>query len=636
MNVLHNSAVLCKTLLNNSVHAGVYCLGQNCCINLKPLLMKKKLLCLLAFVAGGYALQAQYYEGTYGTTANEALESGVNASPNWTPFFPGQIMAGYTDIMGGSAVSVIRTDITGSSTSGPPYFNNFIQYAVNNAPVDTRGRRVLHYTFAGDEILVWGDYTTSPGAVSDRFFLLRLTGDGNTMIYTQDYQFAGPVNEVEATSMCASRMFPGRIYVCGWMRQTAGGTRQPIAMCVDGTNGMPYWAMQYSTSLAAPEGDWVANDLEESVTDIGGFSVALVGHVWSKIGASKYTPILPHPSFYTVDALTGMPTSGLQVYGGQGAFEAINVAYGYTGSIPGFVMAGGLYSNAWQTNYMFAMRCDPYGMGVDFSQMINSFIYGPGPTWAYDVVERYSVANAAYEYYLGGDHYMNNDAAIVKLDASGIPVTNGQWTYGSTGTERILQLDYYEMPSDSSLSIFGKTNSGSLSAGGEDFYHLKSYFNGYLSGSCNVAMANAADTWAYGYITQYNILPASSLAPQIQLQPWAMGNQSDLINCSGTNGSGSNARQLQSRANSNAQQPFLFPNPISRDNAALTLQLAPSAGTVQLDLRNALGQLVMEKEELLSEGQSKLQLDLGKLEAGVYLLSVNHNGALTTHRIVVQ
>lgn len=598
--------------------------------------MKKTILCLLAFVAGGYALRAQYYEATYGTTANEVLESGVNASGNWTPFFPGQIMAGYTDIMGGSSVSVIRTDITGSSTSGPPYFNNFIQYAINNSPIDIRGRRVLHYTFAGDEILVWGDYTTSPGAVSDRFFLLRLSGDGNTIIYTQDYQFFGPVNEVEATSMCASRMFPGRIYVCGWVRQTAGGLREPIAMCVDGMNGMPYWATQYSSSLVAPEGDWVANDLEESVTDIGGFSVAIVGHVKSKIGTSKFTPIVEHPSFYTVDALTGNPTSGLQVYGGQGDFQAINVAYGYTGGMPGFVMAGGLYSNAWMTNYMFAMRCDPYGMGVDFSYAINNFTYGPGPTWAYDVIERYSAANAAYEYYLGGDMLTtSNDAAIVKLDANGITVTNGQWTYGGTGTERILQLDHSEMPSDSSLSIFGKTNSASLSAGGEDFYHLKSYFNGYLSSSCNVTMANSSNTGAYGYITQYNILPLASFAPQIQLQPWAMGNQSDLINCSGTNGSGNNARQLQPKAASN-EQPLLFPNPVSRDNAIITMQLAASAGTVQLELHNALGQLIMAKQEQLAEGQSKLLLDLGKLEAGVYMLNVTHNGNRTTHRIVVE
>jgi hypothetical protein len=595
--------------------------------------MKKIKLFMLAGLLSTVALHAQYFESSHGTAANEVIESGVNVSTASTPFFPGHIMAGSTDILGQSSVTVMRTDPTGSTTSGPPYFNNFIQYAVNNMPIEIRGRRVIDYTYLGDQILVWGDYTTTPGAVSDRFFLLSLSADGNTIFYTQDYQLPGsPPAEVRATSICASRMFPGVVYVCGWVQQVTGGLIEPIAMSIDGTTGNTYWSQRYSASTFPSNGNWVVNDLEESVTDIGGFSVALVGYVVSKIGASKYTPVVQHPCFNTIDALTGLPTSGVQTYGGDGAFNSINVAYGYTGSTPGFVMGGWLWSWTGQAPDMFAMRCDPYGMGVDFSQEID-FSYGPGPNWAYDVIERYSAANSAYEYYVGGEIF--NDAAVIKLDATGTPVPNGEWTYGSNGHERAVQLDYYELPGDSSLSIFGSTNSSSLSAGGEDFYQLKAYFNGYLSSSCNVNMANSVYSWAYGYLTQYNVTAQSGPNPMIQLTPWAMGNQADFISCSGANTSGSNARMVQPKTETLTTE--LFPNPVSHENPLMTLQFNKTgAGEVQLCLRNTLGEVVIEKQEELGDGQTSLQFDPGKLESGIYLLTVNCNGHISTHRIVVE
>lgn len=598
--------------------------------------MKKMMTLLLAFAAGGTMLRAQYFEATHGTTQNEYIESGINSSLGGTPFFPGHLMTGYNDIMGTHSVSVIRTDLTGSTTSGPPYFNNFIQYAINFSPIDTRGRRILNYTLTGDEILVWGDYCVQPGGVSDRFFLLSLDAAGNVINYTQDYQLPGPPPfEVQATSMCGSRMFGNVIYVCGWVQQVAGGIKQPIAMCLNPANGAVNWSQLYSVATLPANGDWIVNDIEESVTDIGGFSVAMVGYVVSKIG-SKSSPVIPHACFNTVDALTGMPTSGVQAYGisnAQSSFEAINVAYGYTGGLPGFVVAGWQWSWTGMNNDMIAMRFDGAGMGIDFSTQLEYSAF-PAPNEAYDVIERYSNVNAAFEYYVGGEIF--GDAAVIKLDANGNPVANGEWVYGSTGNEKAVQLDFYDQAFDNSLSIFGQTNSPSLTAGLEDAYHLKSYFNGYLSSGCNVAMANPLSSNAGPYLMQYNVTPQPGPNAVLQLMPWAMGNHADLIPCFGTDPNGSNARQQQLPIANWLVDPMVYPNPLSGDNAVLTLQLGSFEGTVHLTLHNSLGQMVMEKEEQWMEGQSTLQLDLGKQEAGMYLLGISRNGHLTTHHVVVE
>lgn len=581
-------------------------------------------------------MRAQYFESTHGTTQNEYIESGINTSLNSTPFFPGHLMTGYTDLMGTTSVSIIRTDLTGSTTSGPPYFNNFIQYALNFSPIDTKGRRILNYTMAGDEILVWGDYCVQPGGVSDRFFLLKLDANGNVILFTQDYQLPGPPPfEVRATSMCGSRMFGNVIYVCGWVQQVAGGIKQPIAMSIDPNTGAVNWSQLYSVATLPANGDWIVNDLEESVTDIGGFSVALVGYVVSKIG-TKSAPVIPHACFNTIDALTGLPTSGLQAYGisnCESSFEAINVAYGYTGGFPGFAVAGWQWSWTGQNYDMIAMRFDAAGMGIDFSTQMEYSAF-PAPNEAYDIIERYSNVNGAFEYYVGGEIF--GDAAVIKLDANGNPFANGEWVYGNTGNERAVQLDFYDQGFDNSLSIFGQTNSPALSAGGEDAYQLKAYFNGYLSSSCNVAMGNPVFTGAGGLLAQYNISTQQGPNPVLQLMPWAMGNHSDLILCSGTDPNGNNARQQQPAAMNLLADPVVYPNPLSQENAVLTLQLDAVAGAVQLTMHNSIGQLVMDKEEQVAEGQNTLQLDLAKLEPGVYVLNVNRNGQLTTHRVVIQ
>jgi hypothetical protein len=122
----------------------------------------------------------------------------------------------------------------------------------------------------------------------------------------------------------------------------------------------------------------------------------------------------------------------------------------------------------------------------------------------------------------------------------------------------------------------------------------------------------------------------------MQLMPWAMGNQADLIACSGTNGSGNNARMMVQPV-TETFTPVLFPNPVSHDNAAMTLQFgAVPAGEIHLGMRNALGQMVAEKIEQVSEGQTTLVFDPGQLSSGVYFLTVKYNGNLSTHRIVVE
>jgi hypothetical protein len=610
-----------------------------------------KLLCMALLVAG--SANAQYFQHLYGSQRSEHLESGVNA--DLTVALQGHIMDGYTDFTstGFNQLMVTSTDLNGKT---PPNFNNTYNIIEPNQPqIDVKGRRVVQYGFpfynanvAGD-VAVWGDFGYASHGVSTKFFYALLGANGVPIPGAiSSYALPFPVAEVEATSMCVSRSqaTAGDVFVCGWYRTTIGGPRTPIAMRLKAATGGMVWSWDYLIPNSPTAVDWAAMDLVESpypacngVTDI-----AITG---------QYTQ--PNPSnpfltgyYTTVDAATGMPSLGcigaVVTYGSPNAtsvLNAIDIAQNPYGNGPGFVMAG--TSNFQGGDDCWAIKIDPLG-NVNFSRLMD---YNPSDkNYGNDIIERINTAGT-FEYYVGG--YVNNgrfgknDDVVFKLDAAGLPVTSGQFTFGGPGNEQCMQLDQYNnippMPGQDfdGLSVYGNTDGGSWPVppvGAPDFYLVKSYFNGLTK--CNwdtvsfdsIPGPGRFETWQSR--VRNRLVPGPLFIQFSPMQDWEICWAPQIFG-------GSNARLAQTEQQ--LSQPGYFPNPVSRDNAIINVTFGNAAvtGDADIELWNAIGQLVWTKKTSLTNGQTQMQVDLGnELSGGMYHLIVRQNGNVNNYRIVVQ
>jgi hypothetical protein len=598
---------------------------------------KMRLLLCATLVAVG--ANAQYFQHVYGGTTRDRLESGVNANAG-SP--QGHIMTGYTDIAGFNNVMLTRTDLDGRLAGPPPIFNNRYQIFENSQPRDAKARSVVHPLACGGNISVWGDFGTNPGGVSNKFFYAQFTPAGVPVIaFSYAFPLTFPVFEVEATSMCISTSNPNNVFMCGWVRQAAGGRRCPVVISLDACTGNVNWTQSY---FVGNNTDWIATDLVESpyppVPPFVVPDIALCGRM--TIPGAFETACF----FKVSSAAPGGITALLREYGtpavSAGGFDAIAIANNPFGSGPGFVF-GGYYDNPTSGNAdSWIIKTDPTGVIVDFTTL---FDYNPpgNNNYAYDVIERFNTT-AIYEYYLGG--YVANgifggeDALVNKVAFNGLGVALGQFTYGGPGNERVRQLDQldgYGLNNDG-LSAYGTTIGSWPLVGNSDFYFVKAYFNGVQSPTCNYTLVDPPSLPGPGYIQIGDPRVLSTLGRRnLTLNQNLM---SDWEICWAPNDPfGNNARLAQSAAAEQLTQPGYFPNPVSRDNAIVTVTFGKETveGMAQMELWNSLGQLCWTKNVPVAKGQTNMQVELGnELTGGMYHLIVRQAGALNNYRILVE
>lgn len=584
---------------------------------------KFKLLLFATLVAG--SANAQYFQHVYGSQRTDVLESGVNAnaaSPQ------GHIMAGYTDVTGLNSLMVTRTNLNGIIAAPLPVFNNRYQIFENAVARDAKGRRVVHSPAFGGRISVWGDYGSGAGTTSTRFFYTLLMPNGAPGPIVS-YGLPFPVVEAEATSMCNSTSNPANMYVCGFVRLVAGGQRYPVVMCINGANGAIIWANVYQVGNI----DWIATDLVESPYSP---DVALSGHFTR--------PGFPSSGcFFMVANGTGAPTPLLVEYGtpfagNAGGFNSIAIANNPLPTTNGFVL-GGFYNNPASGNDdSWALKVSPNGMLVEFSNLIDYTIAGNN-NYGNDIIERVN-SFGAYEYFLGG--YVTNgffgaeDDVVFKLDFAGNPVGGGQFTYGGPGNERVIQLDQYNVyaPNNNGLSTYGITSGSFAALGVTDFYLVKSYFNGVTR--CNFDLQTPPSTPGRGIFQTWTPIVPYSLLQGVLTMNMAPMQDFEICRVAAIAG-GSNARLAS--ATQEIMQPGYFPNPVSRDNAIVTVNFGNETveGVAEVELWNSLGQLCWTKQVSIADGQTNMQVELGnELEGGMYHLIVRQKGTLNNYRILVQ
>jgi len=442
--------------------------------------MKKlRLLAFASLVAG--AAHAQYFQHVYGDASYDYLESGVNLNQ----FTTGQahVMTGYTDFSGFNEPMVTMTDKDGKPS---PY--NFRYTILDNGGVtDAKARRIVELSNNPGFTGVWGDYSLSPGsgAPSTNFFYMSLDPNGNPM-FVHSYFLPNGAYEVQATSMCTSANYPNDVFVCGWERKFPGGPRLPVVMRIDQFTGASTWWWQYDSNIQGL--DWTPTDIVESPF----FDPNWPNYKMLALSGTFTRPGTPdNGCFFRVEEAGGNFVPGMTSYGSfnaKGAFNSIDVAFNSYGGNQGFVMGGYYHNAATGSDDSWAIKVNQDGTALYFSTLCD---YKPngGNDYCNDIIERFSPGLGNYEYYMGGyaekGVFGNNDDVVYKLDFTGVPQPAGQITFGATGDERILQLDKYDGigPDNDGLSSFGTTIGSFSSLGKEDFYFVKSYFNGVTA--CN-------------------------------------------------------------------------------------------------------------------------------------------------------
>jgi hypothetical protein len=386
--------------------------------------------------------------------------------------------------------------------------------------------------------------------------------------------------------------------------------------------------------------EWTVEDLIESpYASVSGVTeVALVG---------KYTLTSGSPgrgSMFMVDAATGQVTSFVREYfnaGFDAGFNAITIANNPFGGSAGYAIAGYSIENstASPTYNMWALKISPGG-AVHFSSTPSYTGPAISNEFGYDILERFSTTYG-WEYFLGG--YTDNgnlggdDEVIFILGPTGFPAAPAnQITYGGPGRERILQLDMYNAgvpAANLGLNVFGWTQGSFPVLGQVDFHQIKSYFNGVTACSDQIqdqgwiAGPLLADSTKGDTLTVFNPRNLNT-----QVAPLARA----VICSAASMPTGSNLRIVQP---SEISASSLFPNPVSAENAVVNITFdTPGANDlVEIDVWNAIGQLVMHKRETLADGQSQLQLNLGNgLSNGVYNVTVRRGSEMTNHKVSVQ
>jgi hypothetical protein len=603
--------------------------------------MKTLRLALLALLVSG-TVNAQFFQRVYGTAASiDVLESGTNYDyPGLQVGQKGQVMAGYTNFTLNNPVSPM---VTRTLLNGNTFFNfRYILTLLNGQQIEGHARRVI--SMPGGRIAVFGDCLPGTTGQSAALFMLVLNANG-TVVWSRIYFFTTTsAVGVEATSITQSVFNPADVYACATISDINTGSKIPVIMSVQIATGILNWGHEYFDGGQGYE--FTVEDLVESPYPnvfTGGTDIALVGR-YNRVAGG-----ISQGCMFTIDAANGGASSFVHLYGNpsdEAGFTSIAVANSGVGTGPGYAVAGYTFDGSFSASYnAWALKLDPAGQ-VQFATMFDYSIGGSN-NYANDIVERYSIANGDYEYYLGGyvdgGYFGRDDEVVFKLNSSLQPFGGlDEYTYGGPGNERVMQLDYYDnsvafppVPvNNTGLSMFNWTDGSFAQLGQSDFYHVKAYFSGHTA--CNFLLnpqvvlagpllldSTRCDTMGQvasrPLLTQVNAMQ-NAIICTVPSIPFPASN-ARIADPAGLSGSS------------------LFPNPVSAENPLVNITFdTPGANdVVEIDIWNALGQLVMHKRETLSDGQTQLQLNLGsELSSGVYNLTIRRGSELINHKVSVQ
>jgi hypothetical protein len=613
--------------------------------------MKK--LFLIALVLTGVSTKAQFFQHVYGTSNPDILTSGVNV----TAGSPGHIMAGENEtpcFSGIYAIPVAYTDLNGNIPGGGPYFQR--DYTLLNSsgayliPEDAQVYELQN----GSGFGVVGKYTDPTlSNPNTGVYYLRLDPAGNPIaVYNYPANAGGGyayfnVEEVGGITESVSHGILDELFIVGTV-QGDNGDYLPFALKVDVNNGSLFWSHIYNIMQDPnPYGDAWGKDIADCLLPHP--HVSFVGSVYNTTQSPNSTDgYIQH-----IDRWSGMPVHPCIFFGtptSEDHWNSINSTAGPAAPPPpfphGYILGGGTDVNG-SMDY-WALRMDPI-VGTFWS---STFDYG-GTSGnvddCSDIVERLNTSNN-YEYYATG--YTDNgtiggfDMVDVKINTVGAGV--GEYTYGSTGDEYGVSLDYFTSAGGGNpdgLSSYGVWD-GTPTLGGTDMYHVKSYFSG--QSGCNESLAAAYDIPGPGpglHIPSDIIADFSNDNLIVSFLPL-----SDLQLCYATSiGGGSNAFVAPAPTDEHATTPnglgelatrsiLIEPNPSEKGEGTVKLKvLSDFTGESDVVIYDMMGREYYTGKFILTKGVNYLPLNIlnTEISSGMYkVVLTNGSKNLNTMMLV--
>ena len=91
---------------------------------------------------------------------------------------------------------------------------------------------------------------------------------------------------------------------------------------------------------------------------------------------------------------------------------------------------------------------------------------------------------------------------------------------------------------------------------------------------------------------------------------------------------------IKETSQNSASNSFIYPNPAS-NNAVLAIDLKDNS-TVDVNVMNALGQMVKTTKATAQTGANKINIDLNGLSTGIYMVNIKVDNATSTKKLIVE
>ncbi len=583
------------------------------------------ILAVLLFVLTN--MHAQYFQKMYNINAasNELAGKGVNDVVTGVNNL--YVQAGTSIFtLGGSTVTTTAPMVASTDVGGLQNFCAAYPFPLlNGNRVIARGRAIARDPNNGNLIVV-GDFTSSPVNTTGIFFF-QVTATGAVVAGSLNY-FFHPTNR--AIDASAIKIVPGattQIVACGRAESnvTAGSFNPWVARYNVGfTNG---WFNIYDENVGGVTWNARANDLVETSFTTGTAEIGVVGE---QINANNYRGFLMRLTLagnvlnYTTYDLAANSDDRLT------SITKCN----NTTPATGYIMAG--YTNingtTTATPKVWAIRTNNTGVAVNWS---NRYTYpnNAASCFANGIVERNNIGLGVFEYYISGTTTSGvigaADAILYKLAPNGNLSGNNVVTIGVPGTTNEFGINIDK--SDVGTTVPGLTIYGQRerSAGNNDFYKIKCYFNGKITVApgCKDSVS-IADRISQQTSTVAFTAPTQSVTPKVQPNPSIVDGSQTIICNTATIVGGSNARMMA--ANSNFESAVAngelavnaYPNPL-RNNQELQLAInSPEDQLTTLTVINMLGQVIYSVSKDMKIGLNTVQLMLPELKEGIYTVNV--------------
>lgn len=571
----------------------------------------KKLLLTAAMLVAGIASQAQYFQHVYGVPANETLTSGINTSALGNGYFMASSNVGFA--FGTASISATYADVAGNIPAAPYFTNEYMVVSNAGNPLQTQDPQVFEYN-SGAGFGIIGRYTdptlTNPNS---GIYFLQLDGSGN-VLNAFDYTVIPTTSsywDVIKVSAIAESSTGKEIYITGWLQPNFAQVNG-FVLKVDANSGAIIWGYVYDIINPSFSSKDLFNDIVESPYAA---EVVVVGQTYDGTTTSD-------GFFMRINSNTGAAFPIVNLHGtatSWDAFNAVTVANSPTAGGPGFAIGG--TSDANGTNDFWFTLVDPTGTFI--TSTLHDYSINPGADdQCEDIIERKNTFGK-YEYYMAGSTFKGafgkHDVLVIKTDAKGNGVANGEFTYGSPSDDFGKSLDQYNGTGNDGLSVFGTYGDNVI--GGSDMYLVRAYFNG--ASGCNEKFNTPTPKSGPKLFNKYDVKDIAKFQDNKFL--WKQTTAKEKTLCFAWSLSGGNNARVAPTESQGDKEGKISPNPIAQGTQYAALEVeVENPTTAQIAIYDMLGRTYYAQTFTLVKGKNSLVLDISNtnMAQGMYTVKV--------------